>query len=95
MVGVTTVHCVVLAADNVLLREGLACVLDRSGFDAWVLAAGSALAASGQMRVPATAPSKRTLAAVTWKPQARLKTHGHNARRKPASACSGLAHHLP
>jgi hypothetical protein len=42
MVGVTTVHCVVLAADNVLLREALACVLDRSGFDAWVLAAGSA-----------------------------------------------------
>jgi DNA-binding NarL/FixJ family response regulator len=34
MVGVTTVHTrVVLAADDVLLREGLAGMLDRSGFE--------------------------------------------------------------
>jgi hypothetical protein len=33
MVGVTTVHRVVLAAHDVLLREGLAGTLDRSGFE--------------------------------------------------------------
>jgi hypothetical protein len=33
MVGVTTFHPVVLAADDVLLREGLAGTLDRSGFE--------------------------------------------------------------
>ncbi len=34
MVGVTTVRTrVVLAADDVLLREGLAGMLDRSGFE--------------------------------------------------------------
>ena len=36
-------------------------------FDAWILVSEPALAASGQMRVPATALSKRTLAAMTWK----------------------------
>jgi hypothetical protein len=97
----------VLAADDVLLREGLAGMLDRSGFelvgragnasdlsqvagratdfDDRVLAAGSALAAGGRMRAPATAPSQRMLAAMTWKPiAARLKTHGHDAHGKPS-----------
>ncbi len=142
MVGVTTVHRVVLAAGDVLLREGLGwhtrpsgfevvgaamrhdgaawpavwstscgrppwCVSDRPNrravmdvpvqvagratqFNAWILVAESALAASGQMRVPATALSKRTLAAMTWKLiAARLKTSGHDARRHPTGACSG------
>jgi hypothetical protein len=116
MVGVTTVHRVVLAAGDVLLAKvWLACstapasrswalpsdtfaLLDRRGglraavvrhdasptarmravmdvavqvagrateFDAWILVAESALAASGQMGVPATALSKRTLPAMT------------------------------
>jgi hypothetical protein len=69
-------------------------------FDAWIVAAGSALAASGQMRVPATALSKRTLAAMTWKPiAARLKTRGHGVRGKGAlvagSPVTGLEACLP
>jgi hypothetical protein len=44
IVGVNTVRTrVVLAAHDVLLREGLACVLDRSGFEV----AGQAGNASG------------------------------------------------
>ena len=41
--------------------------------------------AGGRMRVPATAPSKRTLAAMTWKQiAARLTTHGYDAYGKPS-----------